>query len=67
MKQRRYAKYWIVTIVWIGCISAFAKPFAKGPYLGQIPPGPIPKVFGPGLICDTRPHQLELWGQRLRV
>ena len=43
-------------------IGRCAEPFAEGPYLGQAPPGPIPKVFAPGLISDTRPHQLELWG-----
>jgi hypothetical protein len=51
-----------MTIVCVGCIQAFAKPFAKGPYLGQTPPGPIAQVFAPGLICDTRPHQWETWG-----
>ncbi len=58
----RIITVWIVTIVWAGCVQAFAKPFAKGPYLGQTPPGPIAKVFAPGLICDTRPHQWETWG-----
>nr|NIN01807.1 hypothetical protein [candidate division Zixibacteria bacterium] len=45
-----------------GSSTAFAEPFAEGPYLGQTPPGPIAKVFAPGLICDTRPHQWETWG-----
>jgi hypothetical protein len=43
----------------IGIPGSSAEPFAKGPYLGQTPPGPIPKVFAPGLICDMRPHQGE--------
>ena len=62
MKQRRNTLYCILVLVWAGCVQAFAEPFAKGPYLGQTPPGPIAKVFAPGLICDTRPHQGEAWG-----
>ena len=50
---------WFAVFLWIGSIQVFAKPFAKGPYLGQIPPGSTAKVFAPGLICDTRPHQWE--------
>jgi hypothetical protein len=26
---------------------------ATGPYLGQEPPGPVPKVFAPGLLCSA--------------
>ena len=44
------------------CSVASAEPFAKGPYLEQIPPGPVAKVFAPGLICDTRPHRYESHG-----
>ncbi len=44
------------------CSVSSAKPFAVGPYLGQTPPGPTAQVFAPGLISDTRPHQLEFWG-----
>jgi len=62
MKQRGYAKYWILAIALWGNSTVFAEPFAVGPYLGQTPPGPIAQVFAPGLISDTRPHQLELWG-----
>jgi len=62
MKQRGYVTYWLFAIALWGSSTTFAKPFAVGPYLGQIPPGPIAKVFAPGLISDTRPHQLELWG-----
>jgi hypothetical protein len=61
MKQIGYAKYEILAIALWGSGTIFAKPFAKGPYLGQTPPGPIAKVFAPGLICDTRPHQWETW------
>jgi hypothetical protein len=46
----------------IGSIGLCAEPFAKGPYLGQIPPGPIAQVFAPGLISDTRPHRWECHG-----
>ena len=42
--------------------SASAKPFARGPYLGQTPPGSTARIFAPGLICDTRPHQSESHG-----
>jgi Tol biopolymer transport system component len=37
-------------------VQAFAEPFAKGPYLGQTPPGSTPQAFAPGLIC--RPGNL---------
>ena len=61
MKPKGYTRYWIVAIVCVGCVQAFAEPFAKGLYLGQIPPGSTAKVFAPGLICDTRPNQWESW------
>ena len=61
MKQRGYTKYWILAIALWGNSTVFAKPFAKGPYLGQTPPGPVAQVFAPGLICDTRPRQWEAW------
>jgi hypothetical protein len=56
MKQTKKKIVWLVAFLVVGSIPVFAKPFAVGPYLGQTPPGPIPKVFAPGLICDTRPH-----------
>jgi hypothetical protein len=59
MKQRRYAKYWILAIILWGSSTIVAEPFAKGPYLGQAPPGPIAQVFAPGLISDTRPQVWE--------
>jgi len=43
-------------------IQAPAEPIAKGPYLGQPPPGSTAQVFAPGLICDTGEHQWESWG-----
>ncbi len=58
----RIITVWIVTIVWAGCVQVFAEPFAKGPYLGQTPPGPIAQVFAPGLICHAGPRQYEAWG-----
>jgi len=57
MKQTIDQIVTLMVLLGIGSIQAFAKPFAVGPYLGQTPPGPIAKVFAPGLICDTRPHQ----------
>ncbi len=63
MKQKKNEMYWVMGFVLaVGSIQVFGKPFAVGPYLGQSPPGPIAKVFAPGLISDTRPHKLELWG-----
>ena len=59
MKQTTKKIFWLVAFLGISSIPVFGKPFAKGPYLGQTPPGPIAKVFAPGLICDTRPHQWE--------
>jgi hypothetical protein len=53
---------WLVAFWVVGTIPVFGNPFAKGPYLGQTPPGPIAQVFAPGLICDTRPHQWESHG-----
>jgi hypothetical protein len=52
---------WIVAFLGINTIGLCTEPFAKGPYLGQTPPGPIAQVFAPGLICDTRPLQGEAW------
>jgi hypothetical protein len=62
MKQTTKTIVWLVAFLGISSIQVFGKPFAVGPYLGQTPPGPIPKVFAPGLICDMRPHQGEAWG-----
>ena len=59
MKQRGPAIYWLLAIALWGSSTVFAEPFAKGPYLGQTPPGPIAQVFAPGQICDRRPHQGE--------
>jgi hypothetical protein len=50
---------WTMTLVALACVQAFAEPFAKGPYLGQTPPGPMAQVFAPGLICHPGPHQWE--------
>jgi hypothetical protein len=61
MKQVTKKIVWLVAFWGISPIQAAAKPFAVGPYLGQTPPGPIAQVFAPGLICDTRPYQLEAW------
>jgi len=59
MKPKWNTRYSVVTIVWAGCIQAFAAPFAVGPYLGQTPPGPIAKVFAPGLICNAKKRPWE--------
>ena len=39
--------------------SASAKSIAKGPYLGQTPPGSTAQVFAPGLICHRGFGQWE--------
>jgi len=59
MKQRRIV--WFVAFLGIKTIGLCTEPFAKGPYLGQSPPGFMPQVFAPGLISDTRPNQWESW------
>lgn len=62
MNPKRNTKYLIVTIICTGCIQAYAKPFAKGPYLGQTPPGSTARIFASGLITDTRPKMWESHG-----
>jgi hypothetical protein len=64
MKQIMNQILCLVAFLGISSIPVFGKPFAKGPYLGQVPPGPIPKVFAPGLICHNGagPHQCEAFG-----
>lgn len=57
----RYFAFMLLGLV-VQSGSASAKPFAKGPYLGQTPPGPVAQVFAPGLICDMRPHRGEAHG-----
>jgi len=59
MKQTKKIIVWLVAFVGISSIPVFGKPFAVGPYLGQTPPGPIAKVFAPGLICRAGPRQGE--------
>jgi len=45
MKQTKNQIVTVMALVWISSIGLCAEPFAKGPYLGQTPPGPIAKVF----------------------
>jgi hypothetical protein len=61
MKQMKNQIVMLMVFLGIGSIQASAEPFAKGPYLGQTPPGSTAQVFAPGLICDTRPRQWEAW------
>jgi len=61
MKQTKNQIVKLVVFLGIGSIGLCAEPFAKGPYLGQTPPGPIAQVFAPGLISDTRPQTWEAW------
>ena len=64
MKQTKKKIVWLVAFLGISSIQVFGKPFAKGPYLGQIPPGSTAQVFAPGLISHTGtgPHQWEAHG-----
>jgi hypothetical protein len=64
MKRTKNLIVTLMVLVWISSIGLCAQPFAKGPYLGQTPPGPIAKVFAPGLICHTGagPHRWEAFG-----
>jgi hypothetical protein len=62
MKQTTKTIVWLVAFLGISSIQVFGKPFAKGPYLGQIPPGSTAQVFAPGLICYTGPHWWESHG-----
>ena len=62
MKPREYAACCLVVIAAHGGAALGAEPFARGPYLGQTPPGSTPRIFAPGLICDNRPHQSEAHG-----
>ena len=62
MKQTKKKIVWLVAFFGINTIGLCTEPFAKGPYLGQIPPGSTAQVFAPGLICDTRPQMWESHG-----
>ena len=62
MKQTRNQIVVLMVFLGMSSIQTFAEPFANGPYLGQIPPGPTAKVFAPGLISDTRPKMWESHG-----
>jgi hypothetical protein len=62
MKQTTKKIVWLVACLGVSNIGLCVEPFAKGPYLGQRPPGPVAQVFAPGLICDLRPHQWERHG-----
>jgi hypothetical protein len=59
MKQTKKKMVWLAAFLAVGSIEVFGKPFAEGPYLGQTPPGPIAKVFAPGLICHPGPNKWE--------
>ncbi|MHC4537272.1 MAG: hypothetical protein ACYS6K_25315 [Planctomycetota bacterium] len=62
MKDTREKIIWLVVFYGVVSIPVFGKPFAKGPYLGQTPPGSTAQVFAPGLICHAGPRQYEAWG-----
>ena len=61
MKQIENQIVMLMVFLGISSIGLCARPYAKGPYMGQTPPGSTPQIFAPGFISDTRPHQLELW------
>ena len=62
--MRRTENQMVTLMVFVGMasIGLCAEPFAKGPYLGQTPPGSTAQVFAPGLISDTRPVTSECGG-----
>ena len=62
MKQTTKKMVWLVAFLGINTIGLCTEPFAKGPYLGQTPPGSTAQVFAPGLISDTRPQVWESHG-----
>ena len=62
MKQTTKRIVWLVAFLGINTIGLCTEPFAKGPYLGQTPPGPVPKVFAPGLICNTLKRPYDAFG-----
>jgi hypothetical protein len=62
MKQIKSQIVTLMVFLGISSIGLCAEPFAEGPYLGQIPPGPVAQVFAPGLISDARPHRWEIHG-----
>ncbi|MFC1764248.1 hypothetical protein ACFL6U_19510 [Planctomycetota bacterium] len=62
MKQTTKRIVWFVASLGMNTIGLCTEPFAKGPCLGQTPPGSTAKIFAPGLITDTRPRTWESHG-----
>jgi hypothetical protein len=62
MKQTTIRIVWLVAFLGFNTIGLCTEPFAKGPYLGQIPPGSTAQVFAPGLISNVRPKTWEAFG-----
>jgi hypothetical protein len=62
MKQTVKKIVWLLVFLGINTIGLCTEPFAKGPYLGQTPPGSTAQVFAPGLISDVRPKTWEAFG-----
>jgi len=62
MKETVKSMLWLATFLGTGPVGLCGEPFAKGPYLGQTPPGSTAQVFAPGLICHAGPRQWEANG-----
>jgi len=62
MKRTKHHIVTLLVLLAMGSVGLCAQPFAKGPYLGQTPPGSTAQVFAPGLISDTRPKTWESGG-----
>lgn len=62
MKLTKHPIVTLMVFVVISSVQAIAAPFAKGPYLGQTPPGSMAQVFASGLISDVRPRTWEAYG-----
>ncbi len=43
----------LVIITFLNCSKSSDFPVLKGPYLGQTPPGNIPKLFAPGIVSSV--------------
>jgi hypothetical protein len=62
MKRIKNQIVTLMAFLGISSIALCAEPFARGPYLGQTPPGPVAQVFAPGLICNTGKRPWEANG-----
>ena len=67
MRRTRNQMVTLMVFLGIGSIGLGAEPFAKGPYLGQTPPGSVSRIFAPGLISKLGNASGNLLDTFLRV